>query len=241
MNWALIVGASGDIGLACAKDLAAQGWSLYLHYYQNEARMYKLLKELQAQYPKQDFLLIQADLTQITSAQEIASQLFSLDAVVFAQGTTKYGFFHDLSATDFQKMLLMQLQTPLELLKLIESKLAFKQRGRIIFIGSIYGKVGSAMEVGYSTIKGALSAFVKAYSQEVASLKITVNVVAPGAVATKMNQNFSESEQQALISQIPLKRLATASEISYFVTMLVKQSAAYLTGQTLYVTGGWLN
>lgn len=241
MNWALIVGASGDIGAACANDLAAQGWSLYLHYHQNETKSQSLLKDLQKKYPKQDFLLIQADLTDLTSAQTIAAQLFSLDAVIFAQGTTKYGFFHDLSAADFQEMLMMQLQTPLELLKLLETKLAVNQRGRIVFIGSVYGATGSAMEVGYSTIKGALSSFVKAYSQEVASLQITANVVAPGAVATQMNQNFSESDKEQISAAIPLRRWAKPSEISYFVTTLLAQEAAYLTGQTLYVTGGWLN
>src|SRR5699024_7203275 len=112
--------------------------------------------------------------------------------------------------------------------------------GRIVFVGSVYGGSGSAMEVGYSTVKGALSAFVAAYSQEVASLGITANVVAPGAVSTKMNLTFTPQERQEVSSQIPAGYFAKPSEISYWICSMLDQQASYLTGQTIYVTGGWL-
>lgn len=241
MKWALILGASGDIGSQIAKDLAAQGWSLYLHYHRNKTKMLEICSQLQKQYPKQDFLLLSADMTQADSAQKIAKQLFGLDALIFAQGTTKYGLLRDLTRKDLEELTQMHLTCPLELIGLLEEKLASSQAGRIVFIGSVYGVAGSALEVGYSTLKGALSAFVKAYSQEVASLAITVNVVAPGAVDTQMNQTFSKQERQEISEQIPLGRFATPTEISYWVCSLLPKQAAYMTGQTLYISGGWLN
>ena len=77
--------------------------------------------------------------------------------------------------------------SPLRIVQSLQDKLAESEFGRIVFVGSVYGGAGSAMEVGYSTVKGALSAFSRAYAKEVASLGITVNVIAPGAVDTQMN------------------------------------------------------
>lgn len=240
MKWALIIGASGDIGQQIARDLAQDGWSLYLHYHQNTDKICNLAQELQTEYAKQDFLTLQYDLTDCEHLEQITNNLFALDAVVFAQGTTWYSLFSELPAGQLSTMLKMQVETPLLLLQKLETKLTRSPNGRIVFIGSIYGGVGSAMEVGYSTVKGALSAFVSAYSKEVASLGITVNVVAPGAVDTQMNMTFAAEEKAAVAAEIPVGRFAKVSEISYWVQSLLSEKADYLTGQTLYVTGGWL-
>lgn len=240
MKWVLIVGSSGDIGSEIARDLATQGWSIYLHYFRNKKKSDALCTNLRQKYPKQDFIQLQCDLTSKTELDKLSEQLFGLDAVIFAQGTTCYGLFHDLKPTEFNSMLSMQLTAPLYLLQKVEEKLARNHFGRIVFIGSVYGGAGSAMEVGYSAIKGALSSFAAAYSKEVGSLGITINVVAPGAVNTQMNALFSEKEKIQIDEMIPLGRFAAASEISYWVQAMLNERAAYLTGETIYVTGGWL-
>lgn len=236
---ALIIGASGDIGQAIAKHLAAKGWSLYLHYFQHATPARQLQTQLIKQYPKQDFFALQADLTQPAQIQQLTSQLFQVDALVFAAGITYYGLFQDLSAQQLEQLWLMHVKAPLLLCQRLSAKLARSGSGRIVFIGSVYGGSGSPMEVAYSTVKGAQSAFVNAYAREVASLGITVNVVAPGAVDTKMNQMFDQQAKKQLRQEIPVSRLAQPAEIAYWVGALLKPEAGYLTGQTLYVTGGW--
>ncbi|WP_281164349.1 elongation factor P 5-aminopentanone reductase [Liquorilactobacillus sicerae] len=240
MKWALIIGASGDIGTQIAEELAADGWSLYLHYFKSSERAHQLQKKLTMKFARQDFLLVQADLTTDQAVDELSQQLFSLDALIFAQGTTNYGLFQKLPAREMAKMVQMQLLSPLHLIQVTADKLAINHFGRIIFIGSIYGGVGSAMEVGYSTVKGALSAFANAYSKEVASLGVTVNVIAPGAVATRMNNMFSPTVRQAVAAEIPAGHFASSQEIAYWVKVILATEADYLTGQTIYVTGGWL-
>jgi len=240
MQWALILGASGDIGKQTAVDLAKAGWSLFLHYFKGKQTAVKLQKQLHERYPDQDFLLIQADLSQNSSVSQIISQLFSLNAVIFAQGTTDYGLFAEADPQALSKMLTMQVELPLQLIQSVQDKLALSGQGRVIFVGSVYGGAGSAMEVGYSTVKGALSAFVSAYSKEVASLGITVNVIAPGAVSTRMNLTFSAAERAEVAAEIPAGYFAQTSEISYWIKALLDKQAGYLTGQTIYVTGGWL-
>ncbi|TWW12918.1 3-oxoacyl-ACP reductase [Dellaglioa algida] len=239
MSWAVIFGASGDIGQMIARQLADVGWSLTMHYYQNEQVITTLTDELRKNYPKQDFLPLQFDMT-TSDVEAVTSQLFAVDALIFAEGTTSYHLFNEAPMADLDKMMKMQVQTPLALIQKLEPKLALNHFGRIIFIGSIYGGVGSPMEVLYSTVKGALSAFSNAYSKEVASLGITVNVVAPGAVDTKMNQQFSEETKKMISNEIPIGRFAHPEEIGFWVKQLLAKEAGYLTGQTIYVSGGWL-
>lgn len=235
----LILGASGDIGGASARMLAAQGWSVYLHYDHNESAAESLQRDLQKQYPRQDFFTIQADLTQMVSAKKIAQQLFSVDALVVASGMTHYELLVDSPDTHLEELTYVHLLTPVALIRDLQPKLAASGRGRIVFIGSEYGKEGSAMEVAYSAVKGAQSAFAQAYAQEVASLGITVNVVAPGAINTKMNDSFGAATLEAVRETIPAGRLGTADDIAYFTASLLDERAGYLNGQTLYVTGGW--
>ena len=163
-----------------------------------------------------------------------------MDAVIFAAGMTTYGLLPEVSAEQIDALWQVHVKTPMLILQALQSKLAQSDLGRIVFIGSIYGGRGSAMEVPYSTVKGAQSAFANAYAQEVGSLGITVNVIAPGAVATKMNQQFTADEQAAIAAEIPTGRFATPTQIAYWVQTLLAPEANYLTGQTIYVDGGWL-
>lgn len=241
MKWALICGSSGDIGMQIAKDLAVKGWSLYLHYAHNSERIDELIKDFTTTYPKQDFLKIQSDFLDDGAVDKIKNSIFSLDAVVFAQGTTHYELLSQFPIDKIDELIQMQLRMPMILLQKLEDKLSHSKAGRVVFISSIYGKTGSAMEVPYSTIKGGIDTFVRAYSKEVASMEITVNAVAPGAVQTQMNNMFDEETLENIRAEIPLGRLATPSEISYWVTVLLDEKAGYLTGQTIFVNGGWLD
>lgn len=238
--YALIMGSSGDIGTSTAKNLAKKGWSLYLHYNRNAARIEKLTRELTQNYPHQDFIPIQFDMEN-DSVDKLTQQIFGLDAVVFAQGNTYYKLLVDISEKEIDSLWKIHVKLPILILQQLQDKLAKTHHGRIVFIGSIYGKVGSAMEVVYSTVKGAMSSFADAYAKEVASLGLSVNVVAPGAVNTKMNtQEFSSEDLENVKDEIPADRLANPDEIADLVSYLVNIKSNYLTGQTIYFAGGWL-
>lgn len=96
------------------------------------------------------------------------------------------------------------------------------------------------MEVAYSMLKGALSSFANAYAKEVATEGITVNVIAPGAVKTQMNDGWSSESIKRVNDEIPVSRWATPRDISFMVGNLLDSRAGYVTGQTIYVDGGWL-
>lgn len=237
--YALILGSSGDIGTSTAKKLAKEGWSLYLHYNNNKQRIDELMDELSAKYPHQDFIPIHFDMLN-DDVKRLTEQIFGLDAIVFAQGNTYYKLLVDIKENELDNLWKIHIKLPILIMKEFQDKLANSHHGRIVFIGSIYGKIGSAMEVVYSTVKGAMSSLADAYAKEVASLGISVNVVAPGAVNTKMNSEFSKEDLEGVKEEIPANRLAQPDEISDLVSYLVNMKSNYLTGQTIYFAGGWL-
>lgn len=91
----------------------------------------------------------------------------------------------------------------------------------------------------YSTVKGAQIAFVKSYAKEIASMNLTINAIAPGAVDTSMNTLWSKEEKQSLLLDIPLNRLAQPKEVASLVSYLLSEDASYITGSTIPLTGGW--
>ena len=240
MKFALIMGASGGIGKAIATELAQDGWSLYLHYNTGKRSVEQQIKTLQEQFPKQDFFGLQMDMKKEEMVSNLIENLFQVDAVVFASGFTEYHLLTEVSVEEMHDLLAVHLTTPIQMIQLLQTKLARSEFGRVVFISSVYGEAGSAMEVMYSTAKGAQSAFVKAYSKEVASLGITVNAIAPGAVETTMIQDFTSEELEALKDEIPSGRLGNVWDISFWVKQLVDKRSEYMTGQTITVSGGWL-
>lgn len=237
--YALIIGASGDIGEAIAVQLASEGWSLYCHYNSNMVKVDQLILNLQERYPKQDFFKLQADLTSESDIDKIISNLFQVDALIFSSGRTVYRLLSETTTEEINRLWKIHLYAPIRLCQLLQTKLSSQQFGHIILIGSVYGNSGSAMEVVYSTMKGAQISFAKAYSQEIISLGISINVVAPGAIQTAMNQNWSESEIDELVDAIPAKRIGTPQEVADVVSHIVKMPT-YFTGGYLPVSGGWL-
>ncbi|MDR2833601.1 MAG: SDR family oxidoreductase, partial [Streptococcaceae bacterium] len=131
------------------------------------------------------------------------------------------------------------LKTPILLIKELEDKLAQNKRGRIIFIGSVYGKTGSAVESVYSALKAGQEIFAKSYAKEVATRKITVNTIAPGAIDTQMNSHFTFDEKRQLIEEIPAARLGKPSDVAHVTAFLAHKNSDYITGSTITVDGGW--
>ncbi|GFZ26198.1 elongation factor P 5-aminopentanone reductase [Lactobacillus corticis] len=241
MRRAIVFGATGTIGSAICRQLAASGWSLYLHFNQHGERAQALAEELFDQYPEQDFLPIQLDLAASDSAlTAFVAQLLPVNAAVFAHGITKYGLLGDQELAAIDQVLQVNLHAPIKLTKLLEKQLLARPHSRIVYLGSVYGGQGSAMETVYSASKAALSAFAQSYARETAASGLSVNVIAPGAVASAMNAIFSPAELAAVKAEIPAGRLAKGSDIAVWVDHLLAEDSDYLTGQTIYIAGGWL-
>lgn len=241
MKRALVFGASGGIGQAICTELAKAGWSLYLHCDQNWEEVVSKSKILTQTYPQQDFIPIRLNfLASDHELSQFVAGLLPINAAIFAQGITKYNFFGQQSLNEIDQILRINLATPLKLTRLLEPQLIKQEFSRIVYLGSVYGGNGSALESVYSASKAGLSRFCQAYAREVASANLTINVIAPGAVSTPMNANFSQKTKLEVESEIPAGRWAKSTDISYWVKVLLDRRSAYCTGQTIYVSGGWL-
>lgn len=241
MKRAIVFGATGGIGQDISQDLAASGWSLYLHYNVKDQSATKLAQKLFDKYPGQDFMPIQLDFNS-TNEQlaKFVQDLLPLNAAIFAQGVTNYGFLGDEDLANIDILIKINLAVPIKLTRLLEPQLMKQDFSRIVYLGSVYGGDGSALESVYSATKGGLTRFAQAYAREVASNNLTVNVIAPGAVKTNMNAIFSKDTINEVQEEIPVGRWAKGKDISYWVNTLLDERSSYLTGQTIYVTGGWL-
>lgn len=230
----LILGASGDIGSAISKQLAAEGYSLLLHYNRNEVAMRELVKEIDEERVLQ---IIQADLSLTSPVHKLCSEVyFPVDAIVYVSGMAHFGLFHDTSEKDMDSMLHLHVKAPWLLTKYFLPEMIRKQAGKIIFITSIWGNVGASNEVVYSSVKGAQNSFIKALAKEVGPSGISVNAVSPGFIETKMNEHV---EKEAIISQIPLHRAGLTSEVAHTVSFLMDHRSDYIQGEIINISGGW--
>lgn len=238
-KFALVCGASGAIGEAICQKLAHDGWSLYLHYNTGKEKVQALYTQLASSYPQQEFLPVQADFRHETGAKILAAQIFSVQAIIFANGHASYGLLEDTSTKEMNELWLVHVQNPMQTTSLLAKKLRANPVSYVIVIGSIWGEVGAAGEVVYSAVKGAQHSFVKAYAQEVAFNGIRVNAIAPGIINTAMNAKFDAAEREEIVSQIPLQALGEARDIANMTAFYVSGQADYVTGQIIRVNGGW--
>lgn len=238
-KFALVVGASGEIGHAICRSLADIGWSLYVHYASNKARMDALVDELESSYPTQEFICIQADMKESSSVAKITESIYTLHSVIFAQGHSLYKGLEDTSIEDIRHLFQVHVEHPMFLLGKLSPKLRKQTYSSVIFVGSIWGETGASYEVAYSAAKGAQHAFVKAYAKEVATQQITVNAVAPGFIETKMNVHVEEDVRQLILEEIPSGVFGTTQDVANAVVFLASEKARYITGQIIRVNGGW--
>ncbi len=236
-KFVLITGASGGIGQAAALKLAARGYSLYLHYNQNEEAMKTLMAKLQEF--DGEFITLKGDLAKAEGYKTIASKIYSLYAIVHCSGNSHYGLFVDLDQETLERLMRIHVIGPMLLTKELLPKLLSHRSGSIVFISSIWGQTGAACEVAYSAAKGAQISFVKALSKELALSGIRVNAIAPGAVDTAMLAQFTREEINQLHQEIPLGRLGFPEEVADSVIFLISDESSYITGQVLAVNGGW--
>ncbi|AVQ99107.1 3-ketoacyl-ACP reductase [Oceanobacillus iheyensis] len=233
----LIIGASGDIGVAIAEKLVLSGYTLLLHGYQNKARLH----EFRRRHNSEAVLdIIEANLAEPEGIQNFMNQLaYSVDSVIYAGGHAYYGVFQQTPDKVMDEMLSIHVKAPWLLTKHLLPSMIQKNEGNIIFITSIWGREGASNEVVYSSVKGAQNSFVKALAKEVGPTGISVNGISPGFIETKMNAQLDQGEREAILDEIPLRRAGKPEEIANLVAFLLDKHSPYIHGEIINMTGGW--
>ncbi|MFS0751783.1 elongation factor P 5-aminopentanone reductase [Oceanobacillus sp. 1P07AA] len=233
----LVIGASGEIGIAIARKFAREGYSLLLHYHQNVEPIQQLQLEL-----NEDVILgfYQADLSNSDGIHLLINQLdFDIDGIVFASGNAHFNLFQDSLEKEMDEMLQLHVKAPWMITKHVLPNMIRKNKGHIVFITSIWGDRGASNEVMYSSVKGAQNSFVRALAKEVSLSGISVNGVSPGFIQTKMNAHLSAEEVHSIIEEIPLNRAGLPEEVANAVHFLMSDQSTYIRGEIIEVNGAW--
>lgn len=238
MKIALITGASGVIGRACAKALSDRGYALALQYHDHPERAQMLLKELSSSAL---VLTHPADISQGKDVSElfkaIETHLGHVDLLVNCAGVAlPQKVLTDVTEAEMDRVYGINVKGAMLLTMAAIPHMMKKEGGSIVHISSMWGITGGACEAVYSASKGALNAFVKAMAKELAPSHVRVNAVAPGLVLSPMNASLSTQDLAAFQEETPLGKLITPEQVAEAVCYLAE--AQMVTGQILSVDGG---
>ncbi len=161
-----------------------------------------------------------------------------VEILVANAGITKDTLVLRMSEEDWSDVIDTNLTGSFRLAKRAAKGMLRQRKGRIIFISSVVGLLGSAGQVNYAASKAGLVGMARSLARELGSRSITANVVAPGFVETDMTEGLPEEQKAAYKAQIPLGRYAAPEEVAATVTWLASEGAGYITGAVIPVDGG---
>lgn len=160
------------------------------------------------------------------------------DILVNNAGITRDNLLIRMKENEWHSVVNINLTSVFRMSKAVLRAMMKKRYGRIITIGSIVGDIGNPGQSNYAAAKAGLIGFSKSLAREVASRGITVNVVAPGFIATDMTEALTDVHRTGILSQIPANRLGYPKEIASAVAFFASEETAYITGETMHVNGG---
>ena len=169
---------------------------------------------------------------------EVEEHQGSLEVLVSNAGITRDGLLMRMKEADFTDVVDANLTAAYRVAKRATPKMVRARAGRMVFVSSVVGLLGSAGQVNYAASKSGLVGLARSIARELGGRGITANVVAPGFVETDMTAALPEKRQQEILGQVPLGRYASAEEIAGVVTFLAGPSAGYITGAVVPVDGG---
>ncbi|RED15885.1 3-oxoacyl-ACP reductase FabG [Parasphingopyxis lamellibrachiae] len=233
---ALVTGASGGIGSAIAKALAAQGARVALSGTREEA-----LQAVAADIGG-DPVILPCNLSDPDAVDALVPSaieaLGKLDILVNNAGVTRDNLAMRMKDEEWNDVIRINLEAAFRLARASLRPMMKARGGRIISITSVVGATGNPGQANYAASKAGLIGMSKALAQEVASRGITVNCVAPGFIRSAMTDELPEAQKEALMTRIPAGKLGEGDDIAAAVAYLASDEAAYITGETLHVNGG---
>ena len=233
---AIVTGGTRGIGEAISKGLKEAGYTVAATYGGNDEAAAKFKADSGVAVYKWDVGDPKACADGIA---QVEKDLGPIGVLVNNAGITRDGMFHRMSTEQWSAVIRTNLDSLFNMTRPVIDGMRARGFGRIISISSINGQKGQIGQVNYSTAKAGVIGFTKALAQENANKGITVNVIAPGYIATEMVKAVPEEVLKTkILPQIPVGRLGEAEEIAAAVVYLAGDKAGFITGSTLSVNGG---
>lgn len=236
---ALVTGASRGIGKAIALELARRGATV-IGTATSESGAQSITQWLSEGGFKGRGLVLNVAQPESVDAllKEIEAKEGSPTVLVNNAGITRDNLLLRMKPEEWDEIMNTNLGSIYRLSKAVLRGMMKARRGRIISIASVVGVMGNAGQTNYAAAKAGIIGFSKSLAREVGSRNITVNVVAPGFIATDMTAQLAAEQQQQLAAQVALGRLGAPEDIAHAVAFLASPEASYITGETLHVNGG---
>ncbi|MGH3342250.1 MAG: beta-ketoacyl-ACP reductase [Carbonactinosporaceae bacterium] len=223
-----VTGGNRGIGLAVALAFADEGDKVAVTY--------------RSTPPPAGLFGVRCDVTDAEEVDkafdEIEHQQGHVEVLVANAGLTRDQLLLRMSEDDFATVLETNLVGAFRVARRATRGMLRARRGRLIFISSVVGLMGSPGQANYAASKAGLIGFARSLARELGSRAITANVVAPGFVDTEMTAALPEQRRTEILGQVPLGRYATSAEVAGVVRFLASDAAAYVTGAVVPVDGG---
>jgi len=232
---ALVTGASGGIGGAIARALAAQGAKLALSGTRADA-----LEAVAAELGGAVILPCRLDEPAEVEAlvPSAVAALGGLDILVNNAGITRDGLAMRMKDDDWNAVLRVNLEAAFRLSRAAMRPMMKARFGRIISITSVVGSIGNPGQANYAAAKAGLEGMTRSLAAEVASRGVTVNCVAPGFIRSKMTDALTPTQQASMQERIPAGRFGEGADVAAAVVWLASNEGGYVTGQAIHVNGG---
>ena len=243
MAVALITGASQGIGACIAKRLAKDGWDIAVNHYPSDgdkAKAEAVAEECRTIGVKAEiFAADVSDFGQCADMVKAVKDAFgSIDALVNNAGITKDTLLTLMSEEQYDQVIAVNQKSVFNMMKPVIKIMMKQKHGAIVNMASVAGLYGNAGQFNYSASKAAIIGMTMTAAKEVGARNIRVNAVAPGLIKTPMTDVLTDEQKAKIFDQIALRRFGEVEEIASVVAFLLSDSASYITGQTIEISGG---
>ena len=236
MKNVLITGGSRGIGRACVEKFAREGYTVSFIYNNSDFAASELATKTGAH-------AIKADISNPEQAKEAVAKALAtmggIDVLVNNAGISLIKLFTDTTDEDYYNIMNTNIGGTFFVTREVARNMISSHFGRIVNIGSMWGKVGSSCEVAYSASKSAIEGFTKALAKELGPSGVIVNCIEPGVINTEMNSELDEDTIAELFNETPVGKIGDANELAEFVYLIATEKSGFLTGQVIGFDGGF--